>query len=63
MIAQELWPDQPVDLMLRKKWDVSLARLRARLKEARIRPDLLRSAGTGQLELVLRPEDHVEDRT
>lgn len=49
--------------MLRKKWDVSLARLRARLKEARIRPDLLRSAGTGQLELVLRPEDHVEDRT
>ncbi len=63
VVAGELWPDQTADVHLRKRWDVALARLRARLREARIRPDLLHADGTGQLELLLRPEDTVEDRT
>lgn len=63
VVAAELWPDEADEHLLRKKWDVVLGRLRSRLREGRIRPDLVRAAGTGQVELVLRPGDTVEDRT
>lgn len=63
VIARELWPDEPDEHLLRKKWDVGLGRLRARLREGRIRADLVKAAGTGQVELLLRPGDVVDDRS
>jgi hypothetical protein len=63
VVAAEIWPDETEDHLLRKKWDVVLGRLRARLREGRVRPDLVRAAGTGQVELLLRPGDVVEDKT
>jgi len=45
------------------RWDGSLGRLRARLGEAAARPDLVRSSGIGNVELLLGPSDIVEDRT
>ena len=62
VVARELWPEDLDESSLRRRWDVILARLRARLREARIRPDLIRSDGKGSVELVLRPEDRLEDR-
>ena len=53
--ATELWPDQPADV-LRRRWDKTLATLRGKLREAHIRPDLVRSSG-GQVSLVLVTED------
>lgn len=63
VVAREIWPDEIDAYLLRKKWDVVLGRLRARLREGRIRADLVHAAGTGQIELVLRPGDVVEDRS
>lgn len=62
VVARELWPDETDAFLLRKKWDVVLGRLRARLREGRIRADLVHAAGTGQVELLLRPGDRVDDR-
>lgn len=63
-VAGEVWPEEAVvEAALRKRWDVMLARLRARLREARIRPDLIRSDGKGSVELVLKPGDRVRDNT
>ncbi len=63
VVASQLWRDDADDLSLRRRWDVCLVRLRARLRAARVRPDLIRSDGSGVVELVLRPEDRLEDRT
>ncbi len=63
VVARELWPDEPDEYMLRKKWDVALGRLRARLRDGRVRADLVRAAGTGQVELVIHDGDVVDDRT
>jgi hypothetical protein len=41
---------------------VNLGRLRARLREGGIRTVLVRAAGTGQVELVLRRHDVLDDR-
>lgn len=63
VVAREVWRE-PEDLGdLRHRWDVTLARLRARLKTAGIRGDLLRSDGSGYVQLVRYPSDVVEDRT
>lgn len=62
VVAREVWPDEDDTWALRKRWDVNLGRLRARLREAGIRTDLVRAVGTGQVELVLRRHDVVEDR-
>lgn len=61
--AREIWRDETSQLDLRRRWDVALSRLRARLREAGIRADLLRSDGVGQLQLVLGEGDQVHDRT
>lgn len=62
VIAGEVWKDDAEDrIQLRRRWDVSLARLRRKLREARIRPDLIRAGGTGQVELLLYAGDRVED--
>lgn len=62
VVAREVWPDEDDVWALRKRWDVNLGRIRARLREAGIRTDLVRAAGTGQVELVLRRHDVLEDR-
>ncbi len=62
VVAREVWPDETDTWVLRKRWDVNLGRLRTRLREGGIRTDLVRAAGTGQVELVLRHNDVLEDR-
>lgn len=62
VIAREVWSDAGDPDELRHRWDVGLTRLRARLKEARVRPDLVRSTGSGFVQLVRYPDDRCEDR-
>lgn len=62
VVAREVWPDEADPLTLRHRWDVSIGRLRSRLRSAGVR-DLLKSDGTGQLALELYPGDVVEDKT
>ncbi|MCB9761833.1 MAG: hypothetical protein H6739_18530 [Alphaproteobacteria bacterium] len=62
-VSREIWKDVEDRHQLRRKWDIGVSRLRARLKEVRVRPDLVRADGTGNVELVLYPGDKVEDRT
>lgn len=63
VLARELWPDEDDPHLLRHKLDVTLSRLRGRLREGRVRPDLIRSDGFGKVELFLLDGDRVEDRT
>lgn len=63
VVAGEIWPGEDDRDELRRKWDVVLVRLRHRLRGAGVRPDLVRSSRSGQVELVLLPGDAVEDRT
>lgn len=62
VIAGQIWSDEPDRAQLRRRWDISVARLRRKLREARVRPDLVRAGGTGQVELFLCSGDVVEDR-
>lgn len=62
-VANDLWPDAMDRHALRKKWDVSLSRLRRKLKAARLRSNLVRSDGSGNFELLLTEGDRVEDRS
>lgn len=62
-LARELWSDDLDRDALRRRWDVCLVRLRNRLRDAGLRPDLVQPSRTGQVELVLAPGDVVEDRT
>ena len=63
VLARELWPDEDDVHLLRHKLDVTLSRVRARLREGGVRPDLVRSDGFGNVELFLHTGDQVEDRT
>lgn len=63
VVAREIWPEDEDAWVLRKRWDVALGRLRARLREGGVRTDLVRAAGTGQVELVLRQGDLLEDKS
>jgi pSer/pThr/pTyr-binding forkhead associated (FHA) protein len=63
VLAGEIWRDEVDRLQLRRKWDVSLARLRRKLREGRVRPDLVRAGGTGHVELMLYAGDVVDDQT
>lgn len=62
-VAQLLWPEELSAPTRRQRWDQLLTRVRMRLREAGLRSDLLRSSQRGLVELVLGPEDTVEDRT
>lgn len=62
-VAHEIWREEIEAHELRHRWDVSLARLRSRLKAAGVRGDLLRSDGSGGIQLVRYAHDVVEDRT
>lgn len=57
-LCAELWPEGGS----RKQLDMVLVRLRHRLRADRIRSDLVRADGTGLIELLLRPDDVVEDQ-
>jgi len=61
--AREIWSDEVPSSELRHRWDVTLGRLRKKLRGAGIRSDLIRADGTGSLQLVLGRGDTVEDRT
>lgn len=64
VVAGEVWKDEAGDAhQRRRKWDVNLSRLRAKLRKARVRDDLVRSDGTGNVELLLYPGDTAEDRS
>lgn len=66
VVAGEVWPTErrAADARpLRRRWDVTMSRLRAKLRQARVRADLIRSDGSGNVELLLHPGDSVEDRT
>jgi len=62
-VANEIWGrDACTEELLRERWDSSLARLRRKLRQARLRTDLVQSCGGGLAELVLGPGDTMEDR-
>lgn len=63
VIAETLWRGIEDDLPLRRRWDRNLARLRVKLRDAGIRPDLIRSDGSGRCELFLYEGDETVDRT
>lgn len=63
-IANQLWPE--ADLLpaaRRQRWDQLLTRVRMRLRQAGLRSDIVRSSQRGLVELLLGPEDTVEDLT
>lgn len=62
-LAHEFWPDKTNMTLLRQRWDAGMARLRRRLREERVRPDLIRSDGSGNVEICLTPHDRVDDQT
>ncbi|HMV67884.1 MAG TPA: hypothetical protein PKA64_13625 [Myxococcota bacterium] len=55
VVAREVWDDD--DEGLRRRWDVTLSRLRARLRSLGLRDDLVHADGAGHVELLLRPGD------
>jgi hypothetical protein len=63
VLAREIWTDGADTDRLRRRWDVGLARLRSRLREAGVRDDLVSSMGTGMVGLVRHANDVFEDRT
>lgn len=63
VLAGQLWPKEPDQELVRSRLDVNLSRLRRKLREARVRTDLVHADGAGSVELLLYPHDRVEDRT
>ncbi|MCA9490777.1 MAG: hypothetical protein KC621_12700 [Myxococcales bacterium] len=62
-LAAELWSDDDDVHLLRARLDTAISRLRRKLREGRVRTDLVRTDGAGQVELLLYPHDSLEDRT
>lgn len=60
VVAGEVWPGADREV-LRKNFDVVMVRLRQKLREGGVRPDLVRPLGTGVVELVLHASDQVVD--
>ncbi len=63
LLAQGLWPDETDRARLRMLWDGAMGRLRRNLRARGIRPNLVRTDGLGLVELLLGPEDLVQDET
>lgn len=61
LLAEEVWGKGQDATTLRNRLDVALVRLRRSLRDGRLRPELVRMTGTGQIELLLHPLDRVED--
>jgi hypothetical protein len=62
-LARPHWPHIADREILRRRWDGLLGRLRDRLRDGGIRPDLVSSTRIGLVEFVLRAGDDVEDRS
>lgn len=62
-LAGEIWPGSHARSILRRRWDTAMVRLRARLREGGVRPDLVRPSGNGLVEIVLDSADRVIDET
>ncbi|MCP4805173.1 MAG: hypothetical protein GY913_04650 [Proteobacteria bacterium] len=63
LLAAEVWPDADDPQLARMRLDANLARLRAKLRAAGLRTDLVQPTGAGLIELRLQPGNTVEDRT
>lgn len=63
VIARGLWLREDDLVLLRQKWDAALQRLRGKLRQARIRTDLVRSGNGARVELFLGPDDRLVDET
>ena len=50
-LAQTVWPDEPNWDNLRRRLDVTLSRLRRKLRESGLTPDIVRSEGQGHFSL------------
>lgn len=62
-MGRALWPDDDDDpARLRKRWDLTLLRIRRRLARAAIRTDLVLPDGAGKVQLLLGPGDRWVDR-
>lgn len=59
--ARLLWPDERNPSRRRRNFDAVLGRLRAHLREAGIRDDLVRTDGRGNVEVLLDRQDEVID--
>ena len=62
IIARELWPEIAEAAGLRKRWDVALWRMRRKLREQRVRVDLIRPDGHGNVELYLGSRDTLDNQ-
>jgi hypothetical protein len=62
-VSATLWPTGKNESELRRRWDVTLLRLRAKLKSDGVRSNLVRSDGNGLVQLVLHESDVIEDCT
>lgn len=62
-LAAEVWPGEDDRMYLRRKFDVSLARLRKKLRDGRVRGDLVQADGSGHFELLLGSEDQLIDES
>lgn len=60
-LTAELWPDEDDAALRRGRLDALLMRVRRRLRATGIRTDLIRSDGSGTVELVRYPSDRIED--
>lgn len=61
VLAGELWQEAADLPRIRRRLDVTVSRLRMRLRDAGVRPDLVRATGAGQFELFLHERDSVID--
>lgn len=55
-LARGLWHDADGP-SLRRRWDITLTRLRGRLRDLGAHPHLIHADGTGHIQLLLRPGD------
>lgn len=62
-LAREIWDDGTDAVTMRRRFDASLGRLRQKLRDARVRADLIRADGAGNFELNLLPTDVIQDET
>lgn len=63
VLAVEIWSGDDDRMSLRRRWDVNLSRLRGKLRDARVRSDLIRADGLGNFELLRYPGDVWRDES
>ncbi|MCO4772128.1 MAG: FHA domain-containing protein [Deltaproteobacteria bacterium] len=63
VLAKQIWREEDQRILLRRRWDVALTRLRTKLRDAGLDTGLVAATRTGLVELVLEPQDTVVDRT